>query len=152
MRYSFLEGGRMRATAGLFRDAAVDAEVQDGSETVKIPKGHRLLVNMVKASMDPTVFPDPTEVKLDRDIKSYIHYGWGPHQCAGLDASQTALSTMFKAVMKLDGLRRAPGPQGEVKKIPAPYGYTIYMLPDWSGFYPIPTTMKIQWDEPASKL
>jgi linoleate 8R-lipoxygenase / 9,12-octadecadienoate 8-hydroperoxide 8R-isomerase len=136
----------MRATAGLFRDAAVDAEVQDGDKTVKIPKGHRLLVNMVKASMDPAVFPDPEEVKLDRDLKSYIHYGWGPHQCAGLETSQVALSTMFKAVMKLKGLKRAPGLQGEVKKIPAPYGYTIYMQPDWSGFYPIPMTMKIQWD------
>ena len=112
----------MRATGGLFRDTAVDVEVQDGSKTLKIPKGHRLLLNLVKASMDPTVFPDPHEVKLNRDIKSYIHYGWGPHQCAGLDASLTALSTMFKAVMRLKGLRRAPGVQGEVKKIPAPYG------------------------------
>ncbi len=71
--------------------------------------------------------------------------------CAGIDASKMALSTMFKAVMKLPGLRRAPGLQGEIKKCPAPFGYTIYMLPDWSGFYPIPTTMKIQWDGPAPK-
>lgn len=141
----------MRATAGLFRDAAVDAEIQDGSKIVKIPKGHRVLVNMVSASMDPTVFPNPTEVKLDRDIKSYIHYGWGSHQCAGIDATKVALSTMFKAVTKLDGLRRAPGIQGEVKRVPAPYGYTIYMMSDWSAFYPVPTTMKIRWDGPAPK-
>ena len=139
----------MRATAGLFRDAATDVEIHDGNVTKKLPKGHRLLVNMVKASMDPTVFPEPEKVKTDRPIDSYIHYGWGPHQCAGLDASQLALSTMFKMVMQLKGLRRAPGLQGEVKKIPADYGYTIYMLPDWSGFYPIPTTMKIQWDAPS---
>jgi cytochrome P450 len=139
----------MRATAGLFRDAAADTTVMDGTTEKVIPKGHRLLVNMVKASMDPTVFPDPTEVKLDRDIKSYIHYGWGPHQCAGLDASRVALTTMFKAIVKLDGLRRAPGLQGELKRVPALHGYTVYMMPDWSSYYPIPMTMKIQWDGPA---
>jgi hypothetical protein len=139
----------MRATAGLFRDAAHTTTLTDGSHTLTIPAGHRVLVNMVHASMDPLVFPDPASVRLDRDIKSYIHYGWGPHQCAGLEASQVALSTMFKAVMKLEGLRPAPGLQGELKKIPAPYDYTVYMTPDWSGFFPIPMTMKVRWDGPA---
>lgn len=141
-----MEGSRMVATAGLFRDAAVDMTVQDGDQTIKIPKGHRVLVNMVAASQDPIAFPNPTEIDITRDMNSYIHYGWGPHQCAGVDASKVAMTVMFKAVVKLDNLRRAPGLQGEVKKLPAPYGYTTYMTPDWSAVYPIPTTMKIRWD------
>jgi cytochrome P450 len=141
----------MRATAGLFRDATTDVTIDDAGTPVKIPAHHRVLVNMVKASMDPVAFPDPTEVKLDRPINSYIHYGWGPHQCAGIAASKTAMAAMFKEVMRLPNLRRAPGLQGEVKKLPAPYGYTVYLTPDWSSVWPLPTTMKIQWDGPAFK-
>jgi len=145
LRY-FMEGARMRSTAGLFRDAVTDITIQDGSQTIKMKKGHRLLVNIVKASMDPIAFPDPTTVKLDRDMDSYLHYGWGRHQCAGLDINKVAMTTMFKAIMKLPKLRRAPGLQGQVKKMPAAYGYTSYLTPDWSAVYPIPTTMKVQWD------
>lgn len=139
----------MRATAGLFRDAAVATSVQDGKQMVKIPQGRRVLVNMVHASMDPEQFPEPTKVKLDRDIDSYIHYGWGPHLCAGVDASKTAMSTMFKEIVRLPGLRRAKGIQGEVKKMPGDYGYTTYLTQDWSAIYPVPVSMKICWDGPA---
>lgn len=57
-----------------------------------------------------------------------------------------ALTTMLKVVGRLDNLRRAPGAQGQLKKIPAPGGITIYMTADQSSLFPFPTTMKIQWD------
>lgn len=141
----------MRATAGLFRDAAVATTVRDGTDTIKVPQGRRVLVDMVLASKDPAQFPDPDKVKLDRDIDSYIHYGWGPHLCAGVDPSKIAMATMLKEIVKLPGLRRAPGVQGELKKIPAPYGYTTYLTQDWSSIYPVPVSMKIQWDGPAPR-
>src|SRR5258706_1087580 len=142
-----MEGARLRGTVGLFRDAAVEMTIQDGDKTIQIPKGHRLLANLVMGSVDPLAFPNPLEVNPKRDMKSYLHYGWGPHTCAGIDASKVAMQTMFKAIMKLDGLRRAPGTQGLLKKIPALYGYTFYLTADWSSIFPIPTTMKIQWDD-----
>jgi hypothetical protein len=142
----FMEGARLRATAGLFRDAATDQIVHDGDKPVTVPKGHRILVNMVKASRDPVQFPDPLEIRLDRPLDSYIHYGWGPHQCAGLEASKVAIVTMLRAVLRLKNVRPAPGPQGVVKKVPAEFGYTTYLTQDWGAVYPIPTTMKIRWD------
>jgi linoleate 10R-lipoxygenase len=120
--------------------------IQDGPSQKTVPHGHRLLVNIVAASRDPDVFPDPLSIKLDRPMDKYIHYGHGPHQCAGLEASQVALGTLFKKVMALKGLRRVKGEGGRLKKVPAPHGYTVYMQSDWSGFFGVPVTMRVEWD------
>ena len=97
------------------------------------------------ASMDAQQFPNPTKVDLTRDLKSYIHYGMGPHQCLGYDVSKTAMTAMLKTVGKLDNLRRSPGPQGTLKSVPGP-GITLYMTPDQGTVFPFPTTMKVMWD------
>lgn len=96
--------------------------------------------------MDPVAFPEPNKVRLDRDINLYMHFGFGPHQCLGYGICKIALTAMLKVIGRLDNLRRAPGAQGQVKKIPAPGGLTMYMTPDHSSYFPFPTTMKIQWD------
>ena len=96
--------------------------------------------------MDPAAFPEPTKVKLDRDMNLYAHFGFGAHRCLGIDLCKAGLSTMLKVVGGLDNLRRAPGPQGKLKKLSGPGGIAKYMNEDHSGFSPFPTTMKIQWD------
>lgn len=162
MRY-FMEGARLSATVGVYRDyhpvdpSQTTASFQDGPDTLIVPAGRRILVDIIHASQDPAGFPDPTEVRLDRPLASYMHYGWGPHQCAGMDANRVAMTAMFKIVFGLKNLRRATGSapggrwygesQGELKKIPGPGGVTIYMTPDQSSYFPFPTTMKVQWDE-----
>ena len=100
----------------------------------------------VTASHDPKEFKHPDKVDLHRDMDSYIHYGHGPHKCLGLDISKLAMTTMLKTVGKLDNLRRAPGGQGEIKKVPGPGGITMYMTADHSSYFPFPTTMKVRWD------
>lgn len=159
----FMEGARLRATVALFRDykpsssgSPPTATIQDGSDKVSVPSGRRILVDLIAASQDPAAFPDPLAVKLNRPLHSYIHYGWGPHQCAGMDASMVAMAAMFKVVFGLKGLKRAQGggpggawygeSQGELKTVPGPAGLTLYMTPDQSTFFPFPTTMKVQWD------
>lgn len=47
---------------------------------------------------------------------------------------------MVKMVCRLDNLRRAPGPQGELKKIPRPGGFYIYMREDHGSYFPFPTS------------
>lgn len=56
---------------------------------------------------------------------------------------------MLKVVGRLDNLRRAPGEQGQLKKIPRPGGFFIYMREDRGSYFPFPTTMKINWDAGA---
>jgi hypothetical protein len=160
----FMEGARLRATVGLYRDylptsnTTSPATVVDTSspspspsDNISVAPGRRVLVDLILASQDPVAFPNPTEVDLTRPLDSYLHYGWGPHQCAGVDASMTAMTAMFKTVFALPGLRRATTSwgesPGELKKIPGPAGVTIYMTPDQSSFFPFPTTMKVVWDD-----
>ena len=104
------------------------------------------MVDLVTASHDPSTFPDPESVSLKRPLDSYIHYGMGPHQCLGYDLSKLALTTMLKTVGRLENLRRAPGPQGEIKKVKVDGGFELYLTADGSSFFPFPTTMKVRWD------
>ena len=145
LRY-FMEGCRIRTTVGLNRDSVVDTMIRDGNKTVNIKKGQRLFLDLMSASHDPTAFPDPESVKLDRPLDSYIHFGWGRHMCLGVGMSKLALTTMLKTVGKLDNLRRAPGAQGQIKKVVGPTGLTQYMTADHSSYFAFPTTMKIRWD------
>lgn len=145
LRY-FMEGTRMRATVGVYRDVATMATIQDGDRKVHVIPGDKVFVDCVTASQDPLAFPEPEIVKLDRPMDSYIHYGQGPHQCLGYGVSKLAMMTMLKTVGKLDNLRRAPGEQGKIKKIAGPGGVTLYMTADHSRYFPVPTTMKVRWD------
>jgi linoleate 8R-lipoxygenase / 9,12-octadecadienoate 8-hydroperoxide 8R-isomerase len=142
----FMEGSRMKASVGLYRDVTKAATFDDGGNKVSVEPGHRIMVDLVTASMDPKAFPNPDQVVLDRDLDSYIHYGWGSHQCLGYGMSKVGLAAMFKTVGKLENLRRAPGPQGESKRIVLPGGYSMYMMADQSSYFPFPTSMKVQWD------
>jgi cytochrome P450 len=157
-----MEGARLRATVGLFRDyvptsgTAGAASIPDGTSTLTVPPGGRVLVDIILISQDPTAFPKPLEVDVTRPLDSYIHYGWGPHQCAGMDASMVAMTAMFKTVFALPNVQRAQGggprgrwygpSQGVLKTLDGPYGLTLYMTADQSSIFPFPTTMKIQWD------
>lgn len=100
----------------------------------------------VAASHDAKAFPDPEMVRLDRDLNQYIHFGFGPHQCLGLRVCKVALPTMLRVVGQLENLRRAPGDQGKLKKIPGMGGIAMYMDAEYSSFSPYPSTMKVQWD------
>lgn len=142
---------------------ATPQTVQDGDNLVDLKPKQRLLLNLVSpqspfgtwtklnyvkvtASRDPKVFPDPEQVRLDRPLDSYIHFGWGPHICLGYGICKVALTTMLKTVGKLDNLRRAPGPQGQIKQVKGPGSITKYMTADESSWFPFPTTMKVRWD------
>lgn len=77
-------------------------------------------------------------------MESYIHYGVGPHSCLGGDASKVALAAMLRVVGRLDNLRPAPGPQGELKKIPRDNGFYTYMRQDETSFYAFPMSESSQ--------
>ena len=145
LRY-FMEGARLRSTVGLYRKSTIETTITDGEKSIPIKKGETLLCDIVTASQDPVAFPDPEQVKLDRDMDSYLHFGWGRHMCLGFGITKLALTTMLKTVARLDNLRRAPGSQGEIKKVSGPGGITMYMTADESSFWPYPATMKVRWD------
>jgi hypothetical protein len=165
-----MEGIRIAGTFGSYRQYTGEEPitVNDFGEDVEIKPGDKVFTSFVGANRDPERFPDPEEVKVDRPIDSYIHYGIGPHTCLGMEASRVALTTMLKTVCKLDNLRRAPGLKGILKKIPryvlsmhpaafptsntdsvpfySPGGFCVYMKEDEGSYFPFPLNMQVNWD------
>ncbi len=100
----------------------------------------------VSAARDPDHFPDPDTINPRRPLDKYIFFGAGPHACLGRDVTQVAITELFRALFRRKGLRRSLGPQGELKTIPQPGGFNVYLREDWGALSPYPTTMKIMWD------
>ncbi|RSL65910.1 hypothetical protein CEP54_004049 [Fusarium duplospermum] len=142
-----MEGIRMAGTFGLYRKAeSADVIEEDNGERVQVKAGDRVFVSFVSAAKDPKIFPNPEVVDPRRPLESYIHYGTGPHECLGRNISQVALTELFRALFRKKGLRRVAGAQGELKKVPRPGGFYVYMTEDWGSIWPFPTSMKVTWD------
>ncbi|KAJ5224070.1 Psi-producing oxygenase A [Penicillium chermesinum] len=131
LRY-FMEGARIRSSVALPRKVAKPTVIEDKGEKVTLKTGQEVFCNLSAASHDPEAFPDPETVRLDRDLSQYIFFGYGPHQCLGLDIVKIALPTMFRV--------------GQLKKVPGVGGITMYLDPEYSSYSPYPSSMKIQWD------
>jgi len=184
-----LEGCRLRGGVALYRDLTTEQTITDYAPctpnpedpespnpvtnenieatkfTFTVPAHRRILADLVTAGRDPAVYPDPETVRLDRPLESYIHFGWGPHQCAGMEASRVAQTALFKSIVGKKNLRRAPGARGQLKSMPVRAwkgqvkngakdeveevwtGLRVYMTADQSGMWPVPSTMKVRWDE-----
>ncbi|KAF2474572.1 putative fatty acid oxygenase PpoC [Lindgomyces ingoldianus] len=154
IQHYLMEGIRLAGTFGSYREyapsnpsAASNIAINDGpNRTIPIKPGSKIFCSFVGANRDPSLFPSPDTVILDRPLESYIHYGIGPHACLGEDASRIALTTMLKTVCKLKNLRRAPGEKGVLKKVPRPGGFYVYMREDHGSYFPFPLTWQVCWD------
>ena len=135
-----------RGTFGSYRKSTISTTVEEDGRVIQIKPGDKVFVSFVSAARDPKVFPEPNQVRLDRPLDSYIHYGIGAHTCLGKDASQVALTAMLRVVAKLRSLRRAPGAQGQLKKVPRAGGFYVYMREDHGSYFVFPLTMKVHYD------
>jgi hypothetical protein len=148
-----LEGGRLAGQTAVIRQAATDTSITDSGKTTQLKKGEKVFVNLRAASHDPAVFPNPDEVDLKRPLDSYIHLGYGPHQCLGLPMAKVSLTCMLKEVAKLKNLRPALGDQGMVHKVAKKispgdkYPYNAYLTENWDMYFPFPCALKVNWDD-----
>ena len=135
-----MEGIRLNGISGAYRRSASETTVDDGGRSVRIKPGDKVFVNFIHASREAEFFPEPTTVRIDRPLKSYLHYGAGLDVFLGGEVGRVALTTMLKVVGRLDNLRRAPGPAGQLKKIPGPGGSHVYLRSDHGSYFPFPTS------------
>lgn len=133
-----MEGIRINGTFGSYRESKVTTTIDDGGRPVEVKPGDKVFCSFVSANRDPAQFPDPLEVKTDRPLDSYIHYGIGPHKCLGMEASRVGITAMLKVVARLPNLRRAPGPQGQLKKVARAGGFYVYMTENHGSMFPFP--------------
>lgn len=172
-----MEAIRMAGYLGTYREVAVsDVVKEDNGKSITVRQGDRVFVSFVRSHLpfqsnlrltcpsthdahqlthnyqrssarDASIFPEPEKINPKRPLESYVHYGLGPHACLGPEVSQVALTEMFRAVFGKKNLRRAPGLQGELRKIPRGDGLPSYLTEDWSSISPVPTSMRVCWDE-----
>ncbi|HEX2203487.1 MAG TPA: cytochrome P450 [Longimicrobium sp.] len=79
-----------------------------------VAAGTPVAVGTLSAMFDPDGFPDPGRFRIDRDVRTYLHFGWGMHQCFGLGINLVVIPEIVAALLRLPGLRRAPGRAGRV--------------------------------------
>jgi hypothetical protein len=147
-----LEANRLAPAAfGLLRTVRTTSTIKDGDNTIKVSAGEVLYTDFVSAGVDPAVFPNPLEIDITRDSDLYLHHGYGKHTCIGRPLVEVAMASQLKVFAKLKNLRRAPGPQGEIKRtVPPPNPVSsdphenpgrieAFMKEDWSDWWPFPT-------------
>lgn len=149
-----LEGIRLGGNSlGAYRTAsAVDViKDEEGGESVRVQPGDKVFVSVKSAAQSPTTFPNPSTVNPSRSFEAYKIFFFGTHSYLGHEVSQIALTEMFRSLFKRSNVRRAPGPQGQLKKVARELNeelsQTFYLREDWGAVTPFPVTMKVTWDE-----
>lgn len=158
IRYA-LEGVRLNGSNSVLRHVHEDTSIQEGLSGVgvrqppptRLAAGSTVLVSFDELALDPSRYPDPHAVRLDRDLENgYRFYGHGAHTCLGEPMSRVSQGVLLRAAGRLQNLRRAPGPQGSLKMVVPPGGEglgKVYMDELQSMYSPFPTTMKVLYDE-----
>ncbi len=82
-------------SVGLPRYAESDFEFRGK----QIKKGQLLMLNMMGAHRDPSVFPDPDRLDVTRDTKALTIFGHGPHFCLGANLARQELRCMYEATL-----------------------------------------------------
>ncbi|KAH7303488.1 linoleate diol synthase [Stachybotrys elegans] len=138
-------------------------KVGESKRTYVIQPMQRAIIDLTTASHDESAFPEPETLRLDRPLDNYLPWGFGPHKCLGEGATRAAMMTAFKVLVGTRGLSRAPGPRGHCKSVEFKEwrgqvgrkavegggeewtGLRVFLSPDQSGYWPVPTTMKVTW-------
>ncbi|KAI1432687.1 linoleate diol synthase [Xylaria sp. CBS 124048] len=143
-----MEGIRLGGTFGAYREADSDDRIpEDDGSGVAVEAKHRVFVSFACARTDAKNFPNPEEVNPNRPLDVYVSYVLGPHTCLARNTCEVALTEMFRSVFRLKNIRRAPGPRGELTRIPGPDGFDVYLREDRGAYYPFPSTMQICYDQ-----
>ena len=76
-------------------------------KNITFKKGDRVFLMFSSANRDEKVFANPDEFALERDCSKSIHFGAGPHYCAGASIATTMISLVAlpKLFMELPKLR-----------------------------------------------
>ena len=64
---------------------------------------------------DPDQFPEPETFRIDRPLDKYLNFGSGLHRCFGEHFAKVIISEAIAALLRLDNLQRASGPNGRMR-------------------------------------
>ena len=136
---------------GLFREAAVDATIEQGHglPPLEVKVGDRIWASFRNAHLNADDFPDPLVVNPKRPLESYNLNGAGFHNCPGTEYAQITIAEIVKTVFSLKNVRRAPGEAGKLKRFTETIHETetdVYIQRNGT-VSPWPGSIFITWDE-----
>jgi cytochrome P450 len=100
---------RVSATgSGMLRIATEDVELPSG--TVKA--GESVVISFTSSQRDEVAYPDPDEVKFEREVPPPVTFGGGPHYCLGAHLAKAELRIGLGLLLqRLPDLRLAAAPE-----------------------------------------
>jgi len=119
MRYlSIIQNGQRRV-------AVEDIEI--AGETIRAGEG--IILDLAPANWDPATFPEPDRLDLQRSDAPQLGFGYGRHQCVGMQLARAELQIVFPTL-----LRRIPTLKlaTTIDEIPFKHdrlAYGVYELP-----------------------
>jgi cytochrome P450 len=115
-RYVFEASRFFPLTPGLFRNCEEPYRVAAGNwRSRTIPQGAFVMAATRSAMFDGRKVPRSWQFRTDRPDYTYMHFGYGMHECFGLYMNRVMVPEICKAVLTLPNLRRAPGPEGRLR-------------------------------------
>ncbi len=108
---------------GMRRKAAHDT-ILAGQE---VKKGDEIQVQTLAAMFDRSAFPDPLNLRPDRNISSYLHFGFGIHACAGRALNALQIPMLVGKLLDAD--------------------FRIVSKPKWAGPFPDSLPISFDWRE-----
>ncbi|KAM7213392.1 hem peroxidase [Rhypophila decipiens] len=143
-----LEGVRLSGgITGVYRSARAAEVIREEDKEMRVQPGDKLLLSAAQACQDARYFSNPDTVDPSRPLESYSVTPSEAYGYLGREVSHIALTEMFRALFRRKNVRRAPGPQGALKRIANEDGSVSYLREDWGALAAFPVTMKIVWDE-----
>ena len=79
--------------SGVPRIATQDTDLPNGAT---VPAGTAVMVNYGAGNVDPSEFPDPFEVRFDRQPNRHIAFGGGVHRCLGSHLARRELRVTLR--------------------------------------------------------
>lgn len=115
-RYVF-EALRFRPmNPGIFRIVNRDFELaRDQVRSTWLREGMTVVAATQSAMFDKLQLDDPDEFRIDRQPRDYLFWGYGLHTCFGQYINQVQIPGLLEPLLAKRGLRRAPGPEGQLQ-------------------------------------
>lgn len=103
------------------RVAAEDAVIAPGSpHETAVTAGSVIAVGIGSAMFDPGVFPEPDAFRVRRRT-SYLHTGFGPHECLGQFVAYAIIPETIRQILLLPGVGLLEGDAGRIDVAGGPF-------------------------------
>ena len=96
---------------------------------VSIKAGEGVIVSMLSANWDPSVFEDPAELDIERGVRHHVAFGFGPHQCLGQNLARMELQIVFDTLFRRIPTLRLTAPVDDLPFKSDAVIYGVHELP-----------------------